>query len=175
MFRVSIASVLLLVCIIGCDDIPNGATTIDADTTPTVATETENNAVISGLTTETDEDLKTIQGTWETIRMVTAGEDLPPERIRSNVTVTFKDDQMITKRKGEVKATWKITLDSSKIPKRMTINTADAGEKARLSYQIYKIEGDTLTTCSGSRDFPVEFTEDTEKGCYLTVRKRVNP
>ena len=107
--------------------------------------------------------------------MVSAGEEVPPERLRKGMTVTFENGKMITKRDGEVKATWTITLDSSKSPKQMIINSADPGEKEQLSHQIYKIEGDTLTTCSGGRDFPSAFTEQTEKGCYLTVRKRIQP
>ena len=120
-----------------------------------------------------DPDLALLQGNWETIRMATDGADLPPERMAKNTTVTFEGNKMITKRKGKVVASWPITLDSSTNPKRMTINTADPGDKERLSLLIYKIEGDTLTTLSGSRSYPTEFTTNTVKGCYLTVRRKI--
>jgi uncharacterized protein (TIGR03067 family) len=118
-------------------------------------------------------DLALLQGRWETVRMATAGKDLPPEGINKDVTVTFEGNQMITMRDEKVLATWTFTLDPAANPKRMTINTAKPGEKERLSFEIYKIEGDTLTTASGARDFPKSFTDATEKGPYLTVKRRV--
>jgi uncharacterized protein (TIGR03067 family) len=119
------------------------------------------------------DDRAALAGTWATTRMATAGKELPPAQINSNVTVTFEGDKMITKRRGKIVATWTYKLDETTSPKRMTINTAAEGAKERWSLLIYKIEGDTLTTVAGSRKFPAEFTINTEQGCYFTVRQRV--
>ena len=113
-----------------------------------------------------------LQGTWKTTRMVTAGKETPDDRIRKDVTVTFEGDKMITQRKGKVLATWTYKVDATKDPKQLTITMGEPG-KEKDYYEIYKVEGDTLTTCSGARDFPKEFTLNTEQGCYYTVRTRV--
>lgn len=122
---------------------------------------------------DTNADQALIQGTWKTTRMATDGKDLPEETIAKTTTVTFEGDKMITKRKEKVLETWTFKLDPSKSPKQMTVNRAKPSEEEKLSLLIYKIEGDTLTTLSGSRSFPTEFTTNTVKGCYLTVRQRI--
>lgn len=114
-------------------------------------------------------DHERLRGTWQTVRLVTNDKETP---FRPETTVTFENGQMITRRKGKQLASWSYTLDETKNPRQMVINTGTA-EKPQLSQLIYKIEGDTLTTCSGSRSFPKEFTTKTEQGCFYTVRQRV--
>ena len=54
----------------------------------------------------------------------------------------------------------------------MTITMGEPG-KERNYCEIYKIEGDTLTMCSGSSTFPAEFNTRLEPGAYFSVRTRV--
>ena len=117
-------------------------------------------------------DAAALQGSWKITQMATNGEYLPQERVNSDATLVVEGDKYIMKHKDEVKNEWTFTLDSSTSPKQLLVNRGTSGGKERFSYLIYKIEGDTLTTKSGSTSFPTDFTTETARGCYMTVYKR---
>ena len=94
------------------------------------------------------------------------------ENEHSDGILVFEGDKYIRKQKDEVRNEWTFTLDPSTNPKQLLVNRGMSGGKERFSYLIYKIEGNTLTTKSGSRKFPTDFTTETDRGCYLTVYMR---
>jgi uncharacterized protein (TIGR03067 family) len=104
--------------------------------------------------------------------MATDGEFLPPERVNADGILVLEGDKYIRKQKDTIQNEWTFTLDPSQRPKQLLINRGMSGGKERFSYLIYKIEGDTLTTKSGSRSFPTDFSLDTDRGCYVTVYER---
>ena len=99
---------------------------------------------------------------------------MPQDKINQNGSVVFEGNNYIRKQKDKVVNEWTFTLDSSASPKQLLISRGMSGGKERFSYLIYKIEGDTLTTKSGSRSFPTDFSTNTVRGCYLTVYQRVS-
>ena len=117
-------------------------------------------------------DESAIQGSWEITQMATNGEYLPQDKVNKDGILVFQGNKYIRKQKDKVQNEWTFTLDPSKTPKQLLVNRGMSGGKERFSYLIYKIEGDTLTTKSGSPSFPKDFTTETDQGCYLTVFKR---
>lgn len=117
-------------------------------------------------------DASLIQGSWKITQMATNGEYLPQEQVNLDGTLVFDGDKYIMKQNDKVQNEWTFTLDASTNPKQLLVNRGMSGGKERFSYLIYKIEGDTLTTKSGSPSFPTDFTTETVRGCYLTVYKR---
>ena len=113
-----------------------------------------------------------IQGSWELSQMATSGEYRPQDKLPSDAILVFEDNKYIMKQEGKVRNEWTFTLDTSTNPKQLLVNRGMSGGKERFSYLIYKIEGNTLTTKSGSREFPTDFATETDRGCYLTVYKR---
>lgn len=113
-----------------------------------------------------------LKGTWKFTRVVNNGKETPAELINRDITVTFEGDKMITKRKGKVVDTWTYKIDDTQDPKQMTITMGEPG-KEKDYYEIYKIEGDTLTMCGGSSTFPKQFNTKLEPGAYFSVRTRV--
>ena len=115
-----------------------------------------------------------IEGTWKITKMATNGAYLPQDKINSDGSIVLEGNRYIRKQKDEVVNEWTFTLDSSKNPKQLLISRGESGGKERFSYLIYKIEGDTLTTKSGSSSFPADFSTETDRGCYLTVYQRAS-
>ena len=127
-------------------------------------------ACAAGCNSAPDESL--IQGSWNISQMATNGEYLPPEKTNTDWILIFEGNEYIRKQKDKVQNEWTFTLDTSTNPKQLLVNRGMFEGKERFSYLIYKIEGNTLTTKSGSRSFPADFTTETDRGCYLTVYKR---
>lgn len=115
-----------------------------------------------------------IQGTWRITQMATNGAYLPQDKINSDGSLVLEGNKYIRKQNDKVVNEWTFTLDSSTSPKQLLVSRGMSGGKERFSYLVYKIEGDTLTTKSGSRSFPTDFSTETDRGCYVTVYKRVS-
>jgi len=114
-----------------------------------------------------DANLARLQGRWVIESVVFNGKTL--ERFVGGITV-FAGDRSMTTSQG--KTTYGgITVDTKRLPHRMTT----IGEDGTKRYSIFKVEGDTLTTCrsvSPGAEPPVEFTAGEGSGRLLVRCRR---
>jgi uncharacterized protein (TIGR03067 family) len=113
-----------------------------------------------------------LQGSWRITKMATNGEYLPDDKVNTKARLVLDGNKYIGRQGDRVQNEWTFTVDSSKNPKQLLVSRGVSNGKERFSYLIYKIEGDTLTTKSGSRAFPTDFSTNTDQGCYVTVYQR---
>ena len=118
------------------------------------------------------DDAALLQGTWRITKMATDGEYLPDDKVNTEGRLVLDGNKYIMRQGDRVRNEWTFTVDSSKNPKQLLVSRGVSNGKERFSYLIYKIEGDTLTTKSGSNSFPTDFSTDTDRGCYVTVYQR---
>ena len=117
-------------------------------------------------------DLAKVQGTWTA--------KIGPEK-NIPITLTIKDDKTELKLTGpggvEVKLTATIKIDEKASPKSYDLSnlTAPDGNELPDIKAIYKLDGDTWTTCSGGpgNDRPTKFEAGDEGPPNLTVWTRV--
>ena len=105
--------------------------------------------------------------------MATGGEYLPDDKVNTGGRLVLDGNKYIMRQGDRVLNEWTFTVDSSKNPKQLLVSRGVSNGKERFSYLIFKIEGDTLTTKSGSPSFPTDFSTNTDQGCYVTVYQRV--
>lgn len=117
-------------------------------------------------------DASNLQGTWKITKMGTGGSYLPADRVNTDGILVLEGDAYIRKQGDKIQNEWTFTADATTSPAQLKVSRGVSGGKERFSYLIYKIEGDTLTTKSGSRDFPTDFSLTTDSGCYVTVYQR---
>ena len=113
-----------------------------------------------------------IQGTWRIAKLATDGEYLPDDKVNAKGRLVLDGNKYIMRQGDRIRNEWTFTVDSSKNPKQLLVSRGVSNGKERFSYLIYKIEGNTLTTKSGSNSFPADFSLDTDRGCFLTVYQR---
>jgi uncharacterized protein (TIGR03067 family) len=115
-------------------------------------------------------ELAKFNGNWELVTAVTDGKEMAPEIIKT-IRVVIKDGRH-TVYLGQTVVAKEIpfTVDSSTVPNR-TIDTLPDGKKIK---GIYKLEGETLTSCiaAADQDFPTEFSSRPGTGYVLRVFKR---
>ena len=115
-----------------------------------------------------------LEGTWRITKMATGGEYLPADRVNTRGRLVLDGNKYLMRQGDRVLNEWTFKADSSKNPKQLLVSRGVSNGKERFSYLIYKVEGDTLTTKSGSRSFPTDFSTNTDTGCYVTVYQRTN-
>lgn len=135
-----------------------------------------------GLAVAGDDDaikkaMKEREGSWKVVSRVADGMKASDEEVKG-VRVVTKGDKFTISRDKEVLAegTYKIVALDKNV--RKVDVTATKGKNAgKISKQIYKIEGDTMTVCTApaEKDRPTEFESKPGTGHILTVLKRENP
>jgi uncharacterized protein (TIGR03067 family) len=123
-------------------------------------------------------DLEKLEGSWIFTNVVTGGESLPPEVVKTmscackngEFTVTVKD-----KDKTETLAIFKVKLDPTQKPKTVDlIHTFGKELKGKTELGIYKLEGDTASFCydEAGQPRPKDFVSPDKSGLTLVFLKR---
>lgn len=115
------------------------------------------------------------QGTWQLISAESDGKKTP-EDVAAKIRVMISGSTHSVRFGDEILAhnvAW--DLDPTAVPKSTTDTINDGPNKGKQIRGIYRLEGDTLTSCVGPVDGPrpVEFTAKAGSGQTLRVFRRV--
>lgn len=120
------------------------------------------------------DDKKAVQGVWMYESMEWNGKKVDAEQI-SMTTSTFDGDKYTVKIGDKVTASGTFKIDPTKSPKTVDVTITEGDGKGNVLPGIYKIDGDTLTTCINLQgaDRPTEFKSAERSGVSLVVSKRI--
>lgn len=119
-------------------------------------------------------ELARFQGTWQLISAETEGKKAPEENVKQ-ITVTIKGNTHTVRFGKEVVAhDVSFEIDPSKSPKWTTDTLNEGPGKGKQIRGIYKLEGETLTSCVApvGKDRPTEFSAKPGTENTLRVFKR---
>jgi uncharacterized protein (TIGR03067 family) len=118
--------------------------------------------------------LEKFQGKWALVSGTVDGKDLDADELKNNFMVV-KGARAVFLFKDKERGTATMKIDAGKKPAQYDITYEDGPAKGTTLKGIYKIDGDTLTMCSGGigKDRPTEFASKAGSGTVLVVSKRV--
>jgi uncharacterized protein (TIGR03067 family) len=121
------------------------------------------------------EEYKRLNGTWELVRAVDDGKELPAPKVKT--TVTFKDGKYTARQGGKVVAEGTAKLDPTTSPKAVDTTPATGADKGKTSRGIYEVKGDTQRVCFArpGQPRPKTFGAKEGSGHGLATYKRVKP
>ncbi len=112
-----------------------------------------------------------LQGHWFIHSMEKNGKEIPSERIKSiDLVVEFSGDKLIQKVDGKIIREARIRIDSTATPKTIDTTFEELVEKG-----IYKLDGDELTICTGTKPSsvrPTKFQTAVNRNHVLMVLRR---
>ena len=116
------------------------------------------------------QELARLQGTWQLASAETDGQTAPEERVKQTRVVIAGSKHTVYFGDAAVAKEIPFTLDPTKTP-RATDDTLPDG---KVIHGIYKLDGDTLTSCVAppGKDRPAEFTGKAGSGQTLRVFRR---
>ena len=116
-------------------------------------------------------ELAKFNGTWELLSVVADGKEIPQENLKSIRVVIQDGKHTVLMGQTVIAKEIPFMIDSSRDPKTM-VDTLPDGKTIK---GIYKLEGDTLTSCVATvdQDHPKEFSSKTGSGYTLRVFKRI--
>jgi uncharacterized protein (TIGR03067 family) len=100
-------------------------------------------------------DIDRIQGSWKTNKVEVEGKPPPPEFVEKGKFV-FKGSKVSIFQDDKVTEEATFVLDSAKKPPTIDLTATAGPGKGKITYGIYRLEGDTLTLCIGDKR-PSEF------------------
>jgi uncharacterized protein (TIGR03067 family) len=120
-------------------------------------------------------ELAALQGTWQLISAETNGKKLPEDQVNQIRVKIEKDHHTVTFGDQVVAREVKFTLDPTTQPKSIEDTLSEEPNKGKKIRGIYRVEGDSLTSCVGAIDAPrpTEFSSKPGSGQSLRRFKRV--
>ena len=115
---------------------------------------------------KTDSDR--IQGSWKIIKVEVEGKPPPAEFVEKGKFV-FNGNKVSIYQGDTMMEEATFALDSAKKPPTIDLTATAALGKGKITYGIYRIEGDTLTLCIGDKR-PSEFKAQAEVGVLQMKR-----
>jgi uncharacterized protein (TIGR02246 family) len=125
-----------------------------------------------------EDDLKALQGTWVTLKLVSDGKvevDLKePPKEGPVSTLSYDGHKWVLKLGDKKLASGTSKLDSSKTPKHIDLTHVSGPLKGQTVLGIYKLVGDEYAACIAAvgKERPSEFSSKEGSGYRLVVSKR---
>ena len=125
-----------------------------------------------------EEDVKALQGTWMTMKLVTDGKveiDLKePAKVGPVSTLTYNSHKWVLKLGDQELASGTSKFDPSKSPKQIDLIHESGPLKGETVLGIYKLFGDEYTGCIAApgKARPTEFASQVGSGQRLVISKR---
>ncbi len=124
------------------------------------------------------EDLKALQGTWLTMKLVTDGKvevDLKEPPIEGTISVlTYTGHKWVLKLGDQELASGTSKWDPSQTPKHIDLTHESGPLKGQTVLGIYKLVGDEYTACiaAAGKERPSEFSSKEGSGQRLVISRR---
>jgi len=121
------------------------------------------------------EELAKFQGTWQLISAENGGAQAPKDQVKKTRVVITGNKHSVFFGDQVVAHDVSFAIDPTATPKAVTDTINDGPDKGKQILGIYKLEGDTLTSCVASigKERPTEFTAKPGSGRTLRVFRRV--
>lgn len=125
-----------------------------------------------------NDDLKSLQGTWVTLKLVINGQTLvdlkePPKK-GQGTTITYNEHKWVINLGQNEFATGTSKLDPTKKPKQIDLSNESGPDKGKTLLAIYELNGDEYKVCIAApgKDRPTEFSSKKDSGQRLIISKR---
>ncbi len=118
-------------------------------------------------------ELDKFEGAWQLISAETDGKKTPEETVKLIKVVIKGNKHTVYRGEEAIVKDVPFQIDPTKDPKTVDDTLPDG----RMIHGIYKLDGDTLTSCVGAvdKERPTEFTAKAGTGQTLRVFKRDKP
>ena len=115
-------------------------------------------------------DLERLQGTWQAVKITTAGGPLPPGSA-SRVRYVFEADRVTLLEGGRPSGSGTFTLRPDDVPPALEVEMDDGPARGQNAAGIYALDGDRLRICIGP-DRPSSFDAVGTAACVELERHR---